>query len=75
MIELILGLVTEVAKYANNVKVNERANTIKGIETQIAQEKAKGQFSDDGVIESLEQQLQIETKALLVFLATAGATK
>lgn len=75
MVALIAGLVLEIAKYANNQKVNERADTIKDIETKILEEKSKGQLCDDGQIESLEMQLQIETKALLVFLATAGSSK
>jgi hypothetical protein len=74
LVELFAGLALEVAKYANNAKVNERANTIKDLKEKIMAEKSRGQQSDDGVIEGLEQQLAIEGEALLVFLATAGAS-
>lgn len=75
LIEIIAGLALEVAKYANNAKVNERANTIKKLEQDLLEEKNRGQLSDDARIEELEQKLAIEGKALLVFLATAGASK
>ena len=65
MIEAILKLLTEVGKYANIKEEKERAENILDLKRKREEELRKGQFSDDGEIERLEKDIELEEEALV----------
>lgn len=65
MIEAIIKLLTEVGKFVNIKEEKERAENILDLKRKRNEELAKGQFSDDGVIERIEKDIELEEEALV----------
>ena len=73
MIEAILKLLTEVGKYANTQNETKRAREILSLKKQLQEEVAKGQNSDDGVIEQLQSDIKLNEEALYNEIMTRHA--
>lgn len=65
MIDAILRLLTELGKYANTQASTERARKILSLKEDLQKEIARGQDSDDGVIEQLEADIKLNEEALI----------
>ena len=73
MIEAIVRLLTELGKFANTQASTARARKILDLENQRNQEVAKGQNSDDALIESLEAEIKLNKEALINEILTRQA--
>lgn len=73
MIEAILKLLTEIGKYANTQNETKRAREILSLKQQLNEEVAKGQLSDDGVIEQLQNDIKLNEEALYNEIMTRHA--
>lgn len=74
-IGVIAGLATEVMKFVNNSQMRKHNEKMTKLEHEIREEKARGQESDDGKIEGMEQEFMVEANAFLRELAVMGAAK
>lgn len=73
MIEAILKLLTELGKYVNTKAEQKRAQEILNLKKDLMEEKARGQLSDDGVIERLEKEIKLNEEALFNEILTKRA--
>lgn len=73
MIEAILGLLTELGKFANTQNETKRAREILSLKVELKDEMAKGQNSDDGKIEDLQATIKLNEEALMNEILTRRA--
>lgn len=65
MIEAILKVLEQLGKYVNTQNETKRAREILELKKKLQEEMAKGQNSDDGVIEGLQGEIKLNEEALV----------
>lgn len=65
MIEAILKVLEQLGKYVNTQNETKRAREILELKKKLQEEMAKGQGSDDGVIEGLQGEIKLNEEALV----------
>lgn len=74
-VELILNLITELARAYNSTIITSRASKIADLKKSLLRELSKGQLSDDGLVETLTKEISIECEALLSEVMLANAKR
>lgn len=71
-IGLIAQFGTEVLRFVNDKKLMKHKDRMLELQKDITEEKARGQLSDDGKIESMEKEFYQEANAFLQQMALLG---
>lgn len=75
IVELAGGIILELLKGYNSHQATKRSDNIAELRTKLAEQRARGQYSDDGEVERLVTALKIELEALNNDILTGAIRK